>query len=47
MLSMIEAGTLNPSMLISDRVTLSEAASLLPRMHEFPGTGVTVINRFV
>ena len=47
MLSMIEAGTLNPSMLISDRITLTEAASLLPGMHEFPGTGVTVIDRFV
>ncbi len=45
MLSMIEAGTLNPSMLISDRVTLKEAAALLPRMHEFPGAGVTVIDR--
>jgi len=47
MLSMIEAGVLNPSMLISDRITLTEAASLLPGMHEFPGTGVTVIDRFV
>lgn len=47
MLSMIESGAINPSLLISDRVTLSEAAQLLPRMNEFPGTGVTVIDRFV
>lgn len=47
MLSLIECGKLKPELLIGDRVTLSEAAELLPRMHEFPGTGVTVIDRFV
>ena len=47
MLSMIERGSINPAMLISDRVTLTEAALLLPQMHKFPGTGVTVIDRFV
>lgn len=46
MLRMISAGQLQPELLISDRVTLSEAAELLPRMHEFPGSGVTVIDRF-
>lgn len=46
MLRMIESGQLNPSMLISNRVSLEEAAVLLPRMNEFPGTGVTVIDRF-
>ncbi len=47
MLAMIESGAINPAMLIGDRVTLSEAALLLPEMNEFPGTGVTVIDRFV
>jgi len=47
MLAMIESGAINPAMLISDRVTLSEAALLLPEMNRFPGTGVTVIDRFV
>ncbi len=47
MLAMIESGAINPAMLISDRVTLSEAALLLPEMNQFPGTGVTVIDRFV
>jgi alcohol dehydrogenase len=47
MLRMIAAGQLQPDLLISDRVSLTEAADLLPRMHEFPGSGVTVIDRFV
>jgi alcohol dehydrogenase len=45
MLQMISAGVLRPNLLISDRVTLSQAAELLPRMNEFPGDGVTVIDR--
>ena len=45
MLEMIGHGKLNPSQLISDRVTLEQAADILPRMNEFPGTGVTVIDR--
>jgi alcohol dehydrogenase len=47
MLRMITAGQLQPDLLISNRVTLSEAAELLPQMHAFPGSGVTVIDRFV
>ena len=47
MLSMIESGAIKPAMLISDRVSLTEASLLLPKMHEFPGHGVTVIDRFV
>lgn len=47
MLRMISAGTLRPEILISNRVSLSEAAELLPRMDEFPGHGVTVIDRMV
>ncbi len=46
MLRMIESGQLNPALLISNRVSLEEAAELLPRLNEFPGTGVTVIDRF-
>jgi alcohol dehydrogenase len=46
MLRMIESGQLNPAIIISNRVSLDEAAVLLPRMNEFPGTGVTVIDRF-
>ncbi len=47
MMGMIESGILNPAMLIGDLVTLSEAALLLPKMNEFPGTGVTVIDRMI
>lgn len=45
MLRMISSGRLHPELLISDRVTLTQAAALLPQMHEFPGNGVTVIDR--
>ncbi len=47
MLSLIESGAIKPAMLISDRVSLTEASLLLPKMNEFPGHGVTVIDRFV
>jgi alcohol dehydrogenase len=43
LLTMIEAGTLKPSSLISDKVTLSQGAELLTRMNEFPNAGITVI----
>ncbi|MFN9720913.1 MAG: zinc-dependent alcohol dehydrogenase family protein [Planctomycetota bacterium] len=46
MLNMIESGQLKPGMLISDRVSLETAARMLPRMSEYPGSGVTVIDRF-
>jgi alcohol dehydrogenase len=46
MLGMIEQRMLQPELLISDRVSLSRAAALLPRMNEFPGQGVLVIDRF-
>ena len=46
MFDMIEAGSLAPQKLISDRISLTRAAELLPRMNEFPGDGVTVIDRF-
>ena len=47
MLRMISSGALRPDLLISDRVTLTQAAELLPTMHEFPGNGVTVIDRMI
>ncbi|MEZ6062234.1 MAG: zinc-dependent alcohol dehydrogenase family protein [Planctomycetaceae bacterium] len=46
MLQMIQRKALQPQRLIGDLVSLSEAAALLPRMNEFPGTGVIVIDRF-
>jgi alcohol dehydrogenase len=47
MLNMIESNALQPAMLITDRVSLTEASLLLPKMNEFPGTGVTLIDRFL
>ena len=47
MFRMISSGALRPDLLISDRVTLTQAAELLPKMHEFPGNGVTVIDRMI
>ena len=47
MFRMISSGALRPDLLISDRVTLTQAAELLPKMHEFPGHGVTVIDRMI
>lgn len=46
MLGMIEAGKLEPQKLIDRTATLAEACGLLPRMNEFPGAGVVVIDRF-
>ena len=46
MLEMIANGKLTPAKLITDRVTLADACKLLPRLNEFPGEGVTVIDRF-
>ncbi|MCP4786480.1 MAG: alcohol dehydrogenase catalytic domain-containing protein [Fuerstiella sp.] len=46
MLQMIETGKLQPRKLIGGTVSLSEACQILPRMNDFPGRGVTVINRF-
>lgn len=46
MLDLIVAGQLHPERLISDHVSLEAAAILLPKMNDFPGNGVTVINQF-
>ncbi len=43
MLRLITSGVLQPEKMISNRVTLAEAAELLPKLNEFPGTGVTVL----
>jgi len=43
MLELIGSGRLHPEKLLRETVPLSEAVSRLPRMGEFPGTGVTVI----
>ena len=45
MLRMVSSGTLRPDLLISNHVTLTQAAALLPKMNEFPGNGMTVIDR--
>lgn len=46
MFDMIRAGRLAPARMIGNRIALAEAPSQLMRMHEFPGTGITVIDRF-
>ncbi|HAA15203.1 MAG TPA: alcohol dehydrogenase [Cytophagales bacterium] len=46
MLDMMEKGLLQPEKLIEKRITLEESALALPRMNEFSGTGVWVIDRF-
>lgn len=45
MLKMINSGELQPQKLIDRTVTLREACDILPRMNEFSGTGVIVIDR--
>lgn len=46
MLAMVEDGLLEPSKLVGDKVSLAEAAQILPRMNQFDLVGVTVIDRF-
>jgi alcohol dehydrogenase len=46
MMDMIKTGLLEPEKLIGDLITLEEGAALLPKMNEFHGIGVKVINRF-
>jgi len=45
MLRMISSGKLRPELLISNRVKLTQAAELLPKLNDFPGHGVTVIDQ--
>ena len=46
MLLMIENGKLQPEKLIGRTISLENAATKLPLMNTFEGTGVTVINSF-
>ncbi len=46
MLEMIKSGKLQPQRLIGERLSLEEGAALLPKMNDFQGLGVKVINRF-
>ena len=46
MLEMIKTGKLQPQKLIGDRLSLEEGVALLPKMNEFQGLGVKVINQF-
>jgi len=46
MLDMIMSGKLAPERLIRRRVSLEESLAVLETMDRFPGTGVTVIDRF-
>jgi alcohol dehydrogenase len=46
MLELITTGRLQPDRLLGRTITLAEAASELPKMGQFGGVGVTVIDRF-
>ena len=46
MLGMVSDGLLEPSKLVGDKISLEEAARILPRMNQFKLVGVTVIDRF-
>ncbi len=45
MLGMVSDGLLEPSKLVGDKISLEEAARILPRMNQFKLVGVTVIDR--
>ncbi|MGI9317430.1 MAG: zinc-dependent alcohol dehydrogenase family protein, partial [bacterium] len=46
LLAMIRAGELRPELLIGNTISLEDALVELPRMNNFTGTGITVIDRF-
>jgi len=46
MLRMVTAGQLAPEALVGRRIALAEAIDALVEMDRFPGTGITVIDRF-
>jgi alcohol dehydrogenase len=46
MMEMIKSGILHPEKLIGELISLEEAVNQLPKMDEFQGIGVKVINRF-
>jgi alcohol dehydrogenase len=46
MLEMIRAGRLEPGRLLGRRITLDEAAQVLPHLDRDTATGVTIIGTF-
>lgn len=46
MLEMIQAGKLHPEKLIGKRIRLDESPAAFAEMHDFKGTGITVVDRF-
>jgi alcohol dehydrogenase len=46
MLRMVAAGQLAPERLVGRRIALAEASDALMAMDRFPGTGITVVDRF-
>lgn len=46
MLELIKTGRLRPELLLEKTISLEESVHLLPEMHTFKGSGVTVINSF-
>ena len=46
LLAMIQAGELRPELLVGRTISLDDVPAELPRMNDFPGTGVTVVDRF-
>ncbi len=46
MFAMIAAGTLHPEKLVSRRIRLEEAPAALAELHDFKGTGITVVDSF-
>ena len=46
MLEMIQSGNLSPEKLVGRTINLEDSLEALVNMHNFEGTGVTVINEF-
>jgi alcohol dehydrogenase len=46
LLRMVVRGQLQPGRLVGRRIALAEAAEALASMDAFPGSGITVIDRF-
>ena len=46
LLAMIRAGRLQPERLVARTIALDEVVTALPEMAEFPGWGITVVDRF-
>ena len=43
---MVESGVLEPQRLVGRRIPLEDTAEALVGMDQFPGIGVTVVDRF-